>query len=83
MCTETERSASNAPFQRLSKATFIITTPTQIPLLKYPVFFARDLKDLREIFKKRFIHFRKKHLFIDIVLGIDQLLKTYMNQLRN
>jgi hypothetical protein len=34
------------PFQQLTSATFLLSTSTQLPLLKYPLLFAFQLKEL-------------------------------------
>lgn len=44
---ETEFHKDNLPFSSLKEATFILTTSTHLPLMKYPVFFARGLKELK------------------------------------
>jgi len=47
LCCEREVAKECAPFQKLETASFILTTPIQIPLIKYPIYFARKLKKLK------------------------------------
>ena len=46
-CTPQARAGENKPFSRLKSAAFILTTPTHIPILKYPIFFALNLEELK------------------------------------
>ena len=46
-CTIKELAKDNAPFKCLKEAKYILNTSTHLPLLKYPVFFARGLQELR------------------------------------
>ena len=46
-CTEKARSTADRPFAKLRSASFNLTTSYHIPILKYPIFFALDLEELR------------------------------------
>ena len=46
-CTEKELMKENAPFKCLKEAKYILNTSTHLPLLKYPVYFARGIQELR------------------------------------
>jgi len=47
ICTEEAKAAPRAPFRRLKSATFLLTSPIHLPMIKYPVFFADALQELQ------------------------------------
>merc|ERR1711962_1204977 len=47
-CTDSNRApTARAPFSRLKRATFLLTSPLHLPIVKYPVYFALGLEELR------------------------------------
>merc|ERR1711915_57893 len=46
-CTQAARSQEGSPFSKLRSATFILTTSAHLPILKYPLFFALKLEELK------------------------------------
>eukprot|EP00092_Neocalanus_flemingeri_P047629 GFUD01054046.1.p1 GENE.GFUD01054046.1~~GFUD01054046.1.p1 ORF type:complete len:322 (+),score=73.77 GFUD01054046.1:840-1805(+) len=46
-CTPQALSKEKRPFSKLRRATFILTASTHIPILKYPIFFALNLEELK------------------------------------
>ena len=47
VCTQAARSQEGSPFSKLKSATFILTTSAHLPILKYPLFFALKLEELK------------------------------------
>ena len=47
LCTPQARTGDSRPFYRLKSATFILTTPAHLPIMKYPLFFATNLEELK------------------------------------
>ena len=58
LCTEAGRSSPRAPFSKLRSATFLLTSPIHLPLVKYPVYFAAGLEELQinQVTKSLIIH---------------------------